>query len=295
MGFLDQLMGGGSNGLSTVIEMQSRVKPGIACFVSCWIDDDRCKACLAEQQPIEQGIKELRAIEKVIASPELLTANRIEKCSLCGAPYESGHTQCPYCDRPYPEGALPAGMPSSVGELRQLALNKATEVWKLYVPLYKKHLDRLKNEGSLLIKMSYGMAGSLTAQTMAMSPAQLLQGAQKYNVELSDYMCGVMNGTMEAVSMTNFNQTINQYTEQMRAANEKQRQREEEASRKQYELNERRFQQQMSMVNMRTPQYSGGGSRTCYDCTYYSAGAGRCASTGQTTSAGNSCGRFKWK
>ena len=305
MGLFDEIgkaLGGTEGGLGRAIASQNRKKPGMACMVLCWVDDDRCKECLAEQEPIVRGIEELRRIENAIAHPEILNAAssvKFEKCTLCGAPYESGGTECLYCGTVYPvEVAAAADLPGTVGELRQLAINKAMEIQELYLPLYKKQLERLKNGSGLLSKGLFGLTGTMTNQTMAMSATQLQQGAQKYGVALSDYLCGVMNGSMESVSMTNFKEATSQYSEQQRQINERNMQRIDEQYQRQLQINEQRRQREMSMVNMRTPKYGGtttGSSRTCYDCAYYSAGAGRCASTGKTTTAGNSCGRFKWK
>lgn len=283
-------------------QAQSRVKPGVACFYTCWIDDERCQECLAEQAPIERGLKELRQIENAIANPEILNEKRFEKCTLCGAPYEKGETECPYCGSEYPANAALSGLPNTVNELKQAALNKAVEVWELYVPLFKKHLDRLKGEGGMLFKMSFNMLGMLTEQTMMMSAQQLQQGAQKYNVELSDYMCGVMNGSMESITTTQFKENslkyceeqsetnkrrlqeskekMDKYNEEQRIIRERQHQQEMERLERQRQSNEYIHQLQMNKIANSAPKYVGSPASLgycCGNCIHYMSHSNECA------------------
>lgn len=66
------------------------------------------------------------------------------------------------------------------------------------------------------------------------------------------------------------------------------------------QIQQERHQRELEKIKNNAPQYvaAGGGgasSHTCADCTYYSAGAGKCAYKDYKTNAGDSCGFFRWK
>lgn len=277
----------------------SRPKPGKLCFVTCWIDDGRCQECLNRQNAVYDALLELQQLEEVLANPELMNAKKFTKCLVCGAPYELGESACPYCGKEYPEGIVTVDLPKSVDELRRLIRRKAYDAWKPYPEVMLKMVERMMNDakdaGDILTQVPFAMLRDNIIPGYTMTLEQIERGADLNAMSLSGYLLAVIRGQVDCEA-----------TKEFRAKQEEQQRLRKEQQQRQHDLNMQRLEQQRrsddyriglmaNRLNSSTPKYNGGSARTCYDCEYYSAGAGRCASTGNRTTAGNSCGRFKLK
>ena len=298
-GLTNGLFGKGyfSEQINKIKEQQNRQRPGKMCTISCKVDDERCTECLKEQQAILDGIVELQNLERNVelanTQPQVLKKSKITKCSLCSAPFEKGEKKCPYCDTPYPVDALSADIPETKIEQNQLMLEKANEVFGLYSALYAKQADYSINKDAVpgLLKGFIDISMSIGTNTMKMTAPQIQRGANEYGVSYSEYISGIIAGTYKTIPKIQQEKLL----EANRQMQEQNRQIDAQAQAKLRQLNQEKMNIQSRMFTHNTTQYSGGSDRTCYNCTYYSAGAGRCASTGRTTNAGDYCGRHKWK
>lgn len=288
-------------------KLQNREKPGKLCFGNCWIDDERCIGCAAAQEKVYNSIIEVQQLEKALADPELLqSSKKFDKCDLCGAPYEPGATACSYCGKPYPDNIVPVDLPKSTDELRRMIRRKAYEAWQGYPDIFQQQMDWLKKEADdaddLIMRVNLGMASNVARQSYAMSLEQLERGADLNAMSLSEYMLAVLYGKVESESAKVVFQQLSQQQDANQARRLERMQLEHEAKMKALDRQQEYWKRQAEIY--RPPQYSGGSGgggggggdwRTCVNCTYYSAGARRCAYKNQETNAGDSCGFYRSK
>ena len=196
----------------SVNRAESRPKPGPLCNTQCEIDDSRCEACLAEQQAILDAFGEVQKLEQAIndfnnnPAAAAVPEKKPTKCSLCGAPLEQGLRECPYCDTPYPSGALstssPGDLPTNKIEQDNLILEKVTSAWALYAALYKKQMENntesKKSQLPAFLRGVMGASSSKLSEYMVMTSAEIRQSAIENNVSYYDYAVGVMQGRYQS-------------------------------------------------------------------------------------------------
>lgn len=295
MSLLDQF----ASALETQKNIEQFNKPGNLCSQMCKVSDDTCCAeCLKEQEQIMERIHLLETVEQYIKDPlSIPKCEKSEKCSICGAPFEKGEQFCPYCGNKYPAGFFTADLPTSASELMMLADKMVQEIWSSLGALRKKQSmyafqPYLNNAGSICNGITnFFFKGVGNMEMEKMTTEQFRRGAEKNNVSLSQYMLGVFHGNMSSVALQDATKHLEQINESQKKNIEINRQMYE----RKRQIQQESAQRQAQIASSRNYGYSGGASRTCYNCTYYSAGAQACAMNGRSTNAGDYCGCWKLK
>lgn len=190
-----------------VNERGQRSKPGVFCNKVCVVNDERCVPCLALQQEYGNLISEIAKLEEMAdltseQVQQLTQSKKITKCSLCGAPFEKGNKECPYCSTPYPEDGIDFDIPLSKPERRAMISKKAEEAWNSYMKLLalvnQYFKDTAGNDLFGKIQKFAGGLGSTFQSTMKHSVTELQQGADHYGVLMSQYLYCVGTGEMKA-------------------------------------------------------------------------------------------------
>ena len=267
---------------------------GKYCLKTCPITEV-CPACLKAQEEFDRLIHELEVMEAAMKNPSAAKKKKIVKCSLCGAPYEKGEKMCSYCDTPYPSDGIGFDIPETEYEQQQLILELGTAAYEQQKIYFKLQMNN-KNE-SLKKSMPgflHGITGGLISSAekmMELTPEQLLQGAKQNNMCLSAYIRGLNDGSVKNVKLV----ALEEERQRMNEQHQRDMQIQMQADAKKRQLQNENYQRMLNMTTSSTPKYSGGASRSCYNCTYYSAAAGACAQNGRSTSAGDYCALWKLK
>lgn len=257
-----------------VAELSARPKPGTYCDPKCWIDDERCQECLAQQQKFQEAFDLLKKMENAANSHTAIGAGvekKPTKCTLCGAPIVKGASECPYCGTAYPAGAFSSDISySSADEAKAAAHVQAHQVCVMYAELVKSNAQRLADSGqySKLFKFSTKFLEGLWYK-YAMTADQVKQGADQYGVSRSAYIAGVINGTFTSISETAYKER-----------KKKEEQHREEQQQRNREASKARFEQQLNMISGSAPKYVGGPQDVgycCGNCVYYMARSNECA------------------
>lgn len=209
----DDLMNGGILGASLMAqarrmakESSERQKPGKFCNKVCSIDDERCTSCLALQEELEY---QLTLLEQMEDASELNSSRvqkkAVTKCALCGAPYETGSRECPYCGTAYSMDQIVYGFPSSGHERQEQLMKQAEATWAVYLKLYVLKNQYLQNAaGNDMIghlQKFFGKAGNVLQSWMNLNAGEIKQGARYYGVKMSQYIYGVMMGEMKTIKL----------------------------------------------------------------------------------------------
>lgn len=270
MGFLDSLLSivsewhpedlaaGGIIGASMMANLRKQVeeraqrpKPGVFCRSVCMVCDERCTPCLALQQVYGDLISQMEKLEEMEnltteQVQQLTRSKKITKCSLCGAPFEKGNKECPYCSTPYPEDGIDFDIPLSKQERRALVLKKAEEAWNVYMQFSTLISQYLKDTaGDDWVGKFQKFAGGMAVSAQGMmkhSVAELQQGASHYGVSLSQYLYCIGTDEMKPLKVLE--------------AQEANRRRAEEQQRRNAEFQQlmaqRQTQNQQQMAQMQT-------------------------------------------
>ncbi len=291
MGIMDMFQDVGKSFLSSITPTK---KPGEFCPTACNINDIRCEACLAEQDKIRAAIDELQnleiAFENAKNNPQATEANRVTKCSVCGAPIEKGEQSCPYCGEPYPAGAVTADIPASEMERDNMLLQKASEIYDMYAAL-KKRVNEYKSNDmkDKLPDFLDGAAGALfsTANKFVdMTPQEIRQLSRQNGVGYRDYVVGVIQGMYKSAGDVRFQQ-INEMIAKQQQINASYRAEnnriEMERQAKLRQINQESYNRQMAFLASKpAPQYSGGPGPSstgscCGNCRFYMVHDNKCA------------------
>lgn len=257
-----------------ITELSARPKPGKFCDPKCWIDDERCQECLAQQQQFQEAFDALQKTENAASNQGAVGAGvgkKPTKCSLCGAPFTRGASECPYCGTAYPAGVFSADLSyGSADEAKVAAHAQAQQVCVMYADLMKNTAQRLADSGkySKLFKFTPDSLEAIWCK-FAMTADQVKQGADQYGVSRSSYIAGVISGTFTSISETAYNER----KKEERKQRDEQQQREREASKE-------RFEQQLNMIGGSAPKYVGGPQDLgycCGNCVYYMSRSNECA------------------
>lgn len=255
-------------------ELSARPKPGKHCDPVCWIDDERCQECLAQQQRFQDTFEELQKMENAASAQGAVGAavgKKPTKCTLCGAPFTKGASECPYCGTAYPAGAFSAGISYGTADDAKIAAHaQAQQACVMYADLKKNQAQRLADSGKYpkLFKFTPASLEALWYK-FAMTADQVKQGADRYGVSRSSYIAGVIGGTFTSVSETAYKEW-----------KEKENQQREEQQQRQREASNERFQQQLNMINSTAPKYVGGPQSVgycCGNCVHYMSHSNECA------------------
>lgn len=282
-------------------KLENRPKPGKLCHKLCPVNDMRCEACLSEQQNILAALENLENLEQAISNSQTRGVLPLaDKCSVCGAPFEKGEKECPYCGTAYPKSRA-ADIPATELERDRLLLEKSAEAFALYSELYKKQIVYKAENPELpsIVKNMMKLSKTMEEKNMVMTSEQIRQGAQSNGVSYAAYISGVMAGVYKSIPQINMERQtaalqqrsaeLTKQSQEMNAQMVAQQRAREQQSRQE------NAQRQAQMASSKSYGYSGGASRTCYNCTYYSAGAQACAMNGRSTNAGDYCGCWKLK
>ncbi|MBQ8923864.1 MAG: hypothetical protein IJ053_03625 [Lachnospiraceae bacterium] len=275
-------------------EKAARPKPGKYCAKICTVNDERCAPCLELQRRFEHALGQLEKLEETaeMSSEEvqqLLSQKKIVKCSLCGAPYEKGRSDCAYCGTAYPADALDIDIAVSKTDRNIQIMQKVDEVWALFAQKGELVGGYLKSNNKWADKiLKLGAKFGYTSQSLnAATSNEIKQSADQYGIPLSQYLHGVAMGDLKTPKMFQLEE-LNKALEQQhkefqkqqalneqRAAEERQaRQAVAEQKRQSQREYWERYQQARS-----APKYAsggGGGSFCCGTCAYYYDG-NKCA------------------
>ena len=286
-----------SNAKKSYNDAVSVEKPGDWCAKLC-IPSENCKDCIEERRLTEAMLKELETMEDYAeSSPEEikeLMKSRLSKCTLCGAPIESGESACPYCDTEYPEGMISIDIPVSKAERKSAMLKKAEEAWGHSVKCSMISVKNIKEHPAqgFIGKLS-GLAVGLAdagANLNKMDSSQIQQMAKQYNESLSGYLRGAISGTYHSFGSYKLEEERKRMNEQAARS----RQIEAERQAKLSQIQNERHQRELGMIKIRTPQYSGGADRFCGNCRYF-WGGNNCSNGGHTNGASDYCGCWALK
>ncbi len=284
-------------------KLENRPKPGKLCHKLCPVNDMRCEACLSEQQNIIDSLENLEQItnnfkvSNVSPSPD--------KCSLCGASFEKGAKECPYCGTAYPKSCVTADIPATEFERDKLLLEKSTETFALYSELYKKQIAYKAENAELpsIVKNMMKLSRTMEEKNMVMSSDQIRQGAQSNGVSYVAYISGVMAGIYKSIPQINMEkqkeilqQKSAELTMQTQAQNSQMlaQQREREQRTRQENA-----QRQAQMAASRVPKYVGGAGPStgscCGNCRYYMVYDNKCANNKyrHPSGANDYCGDYR--
>lgn len=309
MGLLDSLlfgMGGGETnsfgipktgiaGIDGVFknleENQSRPKLGKFCEPTCRsYNTALCESCKERQAALDEKLLALQKLDEAIRSPRPQTPAkpRPVKCAVCGAPFESGARECPYCGAAYPAFDEPSDLPESDYDHEQLYLSQAADTYNTYSAMRQaisdQNLSAVQNKiPGILRGFSDGVFEHVVSMFAPMSQDQIRQGAQQYGVSYYEYVYGAITNKYKSVPYMNSEQrleTMRQQTAESRAAQQeysaRNRQIEQERQAKLRKINQERSARAFNMTAGRAPQYSGGGgggggghSHCCGTCEFY--------------------------
>lgn len=215
------LLSGGIIGASVMAKARKNTaergpKPGKYCNEVCIIDDERCMPCLDIQHRLEQAIDELEKLEETAEMSseqvqQILNRKRGVKCSLCGAPYETGRKLCSYCGTPYSESGIDIDIPLSKIERNTQIMNKAQEAWDIFVEKYLLYCEYLQQTGSSdwfgKLQSFSGKIGTSYQSLIKQNAAEIKEGADYYGVTLSQYIHGVALGNMKVTKLIRLEQS----------------------------------------------------------------------------------------
>lgn len=303
MGFMDFLTTGKFNpsgagnasgeSNSSAAEKNSE-KPGEMCPRAC-APFDGCGECVKEQQAYKEGMRKLGLIEAAMEDPSIAKRKKITRCSLCGAGVMAEYRVCPYCDTPYPSDGIDFDFPESKTEQRALLNRAAFEAYDCYYKFsalqIKHQSDVLQSKMPSFLKGITGGLMSTTADVLKLSSDQLVAGAQKHGMSMSEYISGLAAGSVKNVKQEAIEEERVRQNQIHQRNMEIERQKNERLRKIQQEKNDI----MMNRVRNTSYGYNGGAARSCYNCTYYSAPNQMCALNDNSTNAGDHCGCWKLK
>lgn len=264
-------------------ELAKRPKPGGLCDPRCWIDDDRCRECLAQQQQVQDAFSELQKMENAANRPTAAnTGKKPTKCSLCGAPIVKGVGECPYCSTAYPSSVFSGNSAYGTADQAKVAAHgQGQRVCVMFAELMQNIAKRLAETGeySKLFKFT---PASLEATwcKYAMTADQVLQGANQYGVSRSAYIAGVIGGTFTSVSETIYKEQKEKERQQQRERQEKEKQLLRERQERERQASNENFRRQLEMASGSPVQYVGGPQSVgycCGNCIHYMKQSNQCA------------------
>lgn len=174
-------------------------KPSLYCLKACIPGEQRCAPCLEIQQRFEHAIYQLEQLENfskmsVEQLQKLSAQKRITKCGFCGAPFESGHKECPYCNTEYPADSLDFDIPLSQKDIHIQLMQKAEEAWSI-LNEKTKYQEEMAAGGGLGTFQNIVFCGTFPFQNaLKQSAAKIKKGADYYGIPISQYISGVMLG-----------------------------------------------------------------------------------------------------
>ena len=286
-------------------ERASRPKPGKYCAKICTVNDERCAPCLELQRRFEHALGQLEKLEETaeLSSEEvlqLLLRKKIVKCSLCGAPYEKGRSDCAYCG---------TDIAVSKADRNIQIMQKVDEVWALFAQKGELVGGYLKSNNKWADKiLKLGEKFGYTAQTLnAATSNEIKQSADQYGISLSQYLHGVAMGDLNTPKMfrlEELNKALEQRNKEFKEQQALNAQRAEQERQARQAVAEQKRQSQREYWERygrarSTPQYVGGGggggsSDCCGKCCFYYNG-NKCAIKAYEVNASYFCGSFKRK
>lgn len=264
-------------------ERAARVKPGKYCLKTCVIDDNRCETCVEVQNRLDAAIKRLEQLEELSKLSteevkEVYSKRKIEKCSLCGAPFENGNNECPYCGTAYPSDGIDFEIPVSKNDRNSLIMTCAEDAWKV---LYEKMMLDSKHQRDTAgddwvgkIQKFMGSATEALSGMLKQNASEIKQGADFYGVPMSQYISEVAIGNMKTPKTLYFEEQSRILTEQRKqseaASVERQAERAQKSSYTAMDFLQRHAE------NTRYEYGVVSKSSCCGNCTYYLMGSNEC-------------------
>ena len=275
------------------VERAAMPKPGKYCAKFCAPADERCAHCLELQRGFEHALGQLEKLEETAQMSgeevqQLLSRKKIVKCSLCGAPYEAGRSDCAYCGTAYPTDALDMDIAVSKADRDIQIMQKAEEAWAFLAQkneLVSKYLQSTNKWSEKLVNLG-AMFGFTSQSLYAATANDLKQSADQYGKSLSQYIHGVAREEFKTPKMFQLEE-VNKAMEQrnaeyrqQQAANAEMRAQERQARQavaEQKRKSQREYWERYGQARS-TPQYvgGGGGGFCCGTCSYYYDG-NKCA------------------
>lgn len=297
-------------------EYAARPKPGRYCARTCRYDGDRCTPCMEIQGRLEQALDELEKLEEAAdlsteQVQQMVSNRKIEKCSLCGAPYTKGLRECPYCGTKYPEGSIDFDIPLSRRDREDQMLQKAEEAWN--IAQEKMKLEGQYNQetvGSNWVELIQKYAGSFVTtlqDMMKQTGPEIKEAAAHYGVPMSIYIGEAVMGKMTTLQGIRLEEQNRIYAEEQRKRNEAMAQQQALQAQQQAMQPQRKRYTMMDYMQQRaettTYNYSGGAGPSttgscCGTCSYYLVHEKKClyfkGTSGEYRSGPNDyCNRYR--
>lgn len=275
-------------------------KPGKYCDAVCPVTED-CKACVQMQEKFEQLMRELEtmecAAEQSQSHVQTVPRKAAVKCTLCGAPYEQGRKRCSYCDTPYEAGEAVTDSVQSAYESEQLLKQKAGEVYDTYCAFKKLSIENRKKSwtGSSpkLLQAAVNGFTSKLVDVMELTPDQIYGGAKKYNMKLSAYIGGVIDGTIKSENVEKLEETereLHEYNRQQQVYYERNRQIEREKNEKLRKTNRERNDALGNLIYSKHVDWpSNEPTHECWSCRHYNIPAHICTRTNCSEDSSHCC------
>ena len=265
-------------------EKAKRPKPGSFCNKVCVINDERCTPCLALQNEFGGLLSQVEKLEEM----ETLTSEQVKQltqskmvtaCSLCGASYEKGHRECPYCGTVYPGDAIDFDVPLSKQERHDQLMSKAAEAWDVHLrvnTLQMQYLKETPQPGLIgaIQKFAAG-ASNMVQGMMKQNASEIQEAANHYGVSISQYLYGASRGEyqpLKSIRLEASRQRLNEQTAQRNAAFQQQ-QAQRAANNKSYTAMD--WLQRRSENPYNAPHYRGSAA-SCTSCMHWVSGSDLC-------------------
>ena len=207
---------------------EAREKPGKYCFKTCMVDDERCKECLEVQEKFAHSLYQLEKLEDLSEMTEdqvreIVSAKKIEKCGFCGAPFESGYSECPFCGTEYPSDGIDFDIPASSVDRDKLMNQKIQETWDLMVEkiMFQQKIIKESAGDDFMGKFQkFFSSATLSMSSMyQQNVSELKECAKNYGVGISRYISGVALDEYETPKSLYYKEQSRILTEQSRQQN----------------------------------------------------------------------------
>jgi len=275
-------------------EKKKEPRQGKYCDFQC-PENENCKECLRMQQQYETLLFELEQLERGIENPQEAARKKITECSLCGAPYEKGAKICPYCDTSYPTDALAFDIPTSNIERNELLKVKASQTYNAYKIFAKIQTENKKaklvgNMPGFIQGATNGLLSSAYSM-MELSADELMAGANQNGMKLSQYIVGIVAGTVKQPKLEQL-EALRQQNNEMHQRN---MQIERERQEKLRKINQEKNIAMGNLVYGKTTNFAQANStkQECWNCGYYYRATGTCTRTNTSANSSGSC--YYWK
>lgn len=307
-------------------------KPFPDCPVLCYVHPMACSECSVIKKKINDALERLENKDLVysgyVIDPNAAPGGERE-CATCGAPASASDTECEYCGADLTDGRSPirirnaSDLPNPAMEAQDLIFERRA-VEKRYI---KEKNSAAKGVLGTLVGIGMSLGSTMSGVDQKMSMTELQEMADSYGVSLYSYLKGLDAGQYLTKKGKANQDALEKVSDSINAINASRASiptptytpgvgvgagfaagaassgvkfadiapKPPSAFQPAQTPNPTVEFMKRQAASYRPPQYSGGASSGCYNCTFYSADGQWCAQTDRSTNAGDSCGLWKLK